>query len=562
VTAPVPTKATSWSTVADRLNDALEGEYIIERELGRGGMAAVFLAYEPALDRRVAIKVMSPGLMPDESMVQRFRQEAVTVAHLNHPNIITVHAVRTVGDLHCFVMKFVVGRPLGEILGARGALPIPVVRHVLCEVGSALAYAHRQQVIHRDIKPANIMMDSSGEAMVTDFGIAKVAEATTHTQTGAAVGTPQYMSPEQCRGGEITWAADQYALGIVAYEMLTGSVPFAGTTFAVMRAHIEQTPAPITDRRPDCPPELDAAIQRMLAKTPAERWPSMSAALQAAGAQDLAEDDPVRAELARWATEGLDVTIVRGAPSPVPRGQLTQPVAARLAITAPGEVMVGEAVALRLTAWNARGAEVQTSTVVWASDAPNIIRIDDAGRATAVAPGAAILRATVGDSRAAISINVSRPIPATVPAGTVVPTPIPVSPPKRKAKWPWVILGIVVAIGVGVGAGIMLWAPPATDQTTIPAPAPLVIVPAHGVRFVAIEGAEPLGVGQSAKLKGMAYDANQRPVRDVEFAWTSDDPTIATVDPKTGRVKALATGAAHIHAAADGREATVVLTVR
>src|SRR5579872_1415110 len=143
VTAPYGTTSpnqSSWTTVADRLNDALQGEYIIERELGRGGMAAVFLAYEPALDRRVAIKVMSPGLMPDASMVQRFQQEAVTVARLNHPNIITIHAVRQVGDLHCFVMKFVVGRALADILGARGALPIPVVRHVLCEVGSALSY--------------------------------------------------------------------------------------------------------------------------------------------------------------------------------------------------------------------------------------------------------------------------------------------------------------------------------------------------------------------------------------------------------------------------------------
>jgi eukaryotic-like serine/threonine-protein kinase len=558
VTAPGPTK-TSWSTVADRLNDALEGEYIIERELGRGGMAAVFLAYEPALDRRVAIKVMSPGLIPDESMVQRFRQEAVTVAHLTHPNIITVHAVRTVGELHCFVMKFVVGRPLAEILGTRGALPIPIVRHVLCEVGSALAYAHRQQVVHRDIKPANIMIDSSGEAMVTDFGIAKVAESTTHTQTGAAVGTPQYMSPEQCRGTEITWAADQYSLGIVAYEMLTGTVPFAGTTFAVMQAHIEQTPAPITDRRPDCPPELAAAVQRMLAKTPAERWPSMSAAMQAAGAQDLADDDPARAELARWATDGLDVTIVRGAPSPIPRGQVTQPVATRLAITAPGEVIVGEAVTLRLTAWNSRGAEVQTPTVAWTSDAPEIVRVDEkTGRATAVAPGAACVRATVGDTTAATSVRVSRPLPTTVPAGTVVPT---VVPPRRRARWPWVVFGILLAVAVGVGAGIMLWAPPPEVQAT-PAPAPLVIVPARGVRFVAIEGPETLTVGQSAKLKGIAYDANQRPVRDVPFAWTSDDPTIVTVDPKSGSMTAQATGAAHVRVTAGGREATVVVTVR
>jgi Protein kinase domain/Bacterial Ig-like domain (group 2) len=504
-------------------------------------------------------------------MVQRFQQEAVTVARLNHPNIITIHAVRQVGDLHCFVMKFVVGRALAEILGVKGALPVPVVRHVLCEVGSALAYAHRLQIIHRDIKPANIMMDAAGEAMVTDFGIAKVAESTAHTQTGAAVGTPQYMSPEQCRGTEITWAADQYALGVVAYEMLTGSVPFTGTTFAVMRAHIEQTPPPITERRPDCPPELEAAILRMLAKTPAERWPTMNAALQAAGARPFEDDDPARVELAKWATDGLDVTIIRGAPSPIPRGGATQQVVSRVAITAPGEVTVGEAVTLRLTAWSPRGAEVQAPAVSWSSDAPEIVRVDEkTGRATAVAPGAAIVRAVVGDARAAISLSVSRPIPSTVPAGTVVPaptpapvatlpvTPLPAAPRRRSGLW--IFGGILVAVAIGAGVGIALWAPPA------PPPTPEVIVTpifaATGVRFITITGAGPVSVGQTEQLRGVALDANHRPVAKAPIVWVSDDTSIVTVDPKSGLVTAIASGTAHVRATAAGREATVSVTVR
>jgi serine/threonine-protein kinase len=572
VTAPGTANQSSWSTVADRLNDALQGEYIIERELGRGGMAAVFLAYEPALDRRVAIKVMSPGLMPDASMVQRFQQEAVTVARLNHPNIITIHAVRQVGDLHCFVMKFVVGRPLAEIIGARGALPIPVVRHILCEVGSALSYAHRLQIIHRDIKPANIMMDAAGEAMVTDFGIAKVAESNAHTQTGAAVGTPQYMSPEQCRGTEITWAADQYALGVVAYEMLTGSVPFTGTTFAVMRCHIEQAPAPITERRPDCPPELDAAIRRMLAKTPAERWPTMNAALHAAQARPFEDDDPARAELAKWATDGLDTTIIRGAPSPIPRGGVTQQVVGKVAITAPGEVTVGEAVTLRLTAWSPRGAEVPAVAVSWSSDAPEIVRVDEkTGRATAVAPGAAIVRAAIGDARAAISLSVSRPIPATMPAGSAVspPTPpppqAPVTAARRRRTGLWIVAGIIVAIAVGAGVGIALWAPPApaTDSTASPQQEPqtVFLTAAKGIRFIDITGAEPMQVGQTSRLHGIASDANHRPVSSAPIVWSSDDPAIATVDAKTGTVTAVAAGTAHVRATAAGREATVSVTV-
>src|SRR5262249_20770194 len=155
----------------------------------------------------------------------------------------------------------------------------------------------------------------------------------------------------------ITWSADQYALGVVAYEMLTGFVPFTGTTFAVMRAHIEQTPPGIIERRPDCPPELEAAVLRMLGKTPADRWPSMNAALHAAQGRPFEEDDPGRAELVKWATDGLDVTIIRGAPSPIPRGGVTQQVVSKVAITAPGEVTVGESVALRITAWTPRGAE-------------------------------------------------------------------------------------------------------------------------------------------------------------------------------------------------------------
>jgi len=574
VTAPYGTTSpnqSSWTTVADRLNDALQGEYIIERELGRGGMAAVFLAYEPALDRRVAIKVMSPGLMPDASMVQRFQQEAVTVARLNHPNIITIHAVRQVGDLHCFVMKFVVGRALGDILGARGALPIPVVRHVLCEVGSALSYAHRLQIIHRDIKPANIMMDAAGEAMVTDFGIAKVAESNAHTQTGAAVGTPQYMSPEQCKGTEVTWAADQYALGVVAYEMLTGTVPFTGTTFAVMRAHIEQAPPPITARRPDCPPELEAAILRMLGKTPADRWPTMNAALHAADARPFEDDEPGRVELAKWATDGLDMTIIRGAPSPVPRGGVTQQVVSRVAITAPGEITVGETVNLRLTAWSPRGAEVQPSTVAWSSDAPEIVRVDpNTGRASAVAPGAAIVRATVGEVRTAISLSVSRPIPATLPANpTVVPAPITVPvtvpPPAKKSRGGlWVTGGVLVAIAIGVGVGIALWAPQQTT-TSDPQqrePQTVVVTAAKGVRWITINGVEPMKVGQTLPLHSVAYDANHTPVKNAPVVWSSDDPSIATVDQKRGLVTAVAAGTGHIRATAAGRQATVSVTVQ
>ena len=184
-TASDSTGHTSWRQVAAHLQAALRGEFAIEREIGRGGMAAVYLARELRLDRWVALKVMSPSLLSGHGMVERFQQEAVTVANLSHANIVTIHSVRDVDDLHCFVMQYVDGRALDRILHEVQRLPLPAVQSALFQVGSALSYAHRRGVIHRDIKPANILL-SNGHALVADFGIARAldsggAEAVSYT---------------------------------------------------------------------------------------------------------------------------------------------------------------------------------------------------------------------------------------------------------------------------------------------------------------------------------------------------------------------------------------------
>src|SRR5690242_20455044 len=304
-------EANPWTQVAAKLRAATAGEFEILRELGRGGMAAVYLAHEVALNRKVAIKVMSPALLTGEGMVRRFRQEAVTVANMSHPHIITIHAVRQIDDLHFFVMKFVEGRSLEHIVRASGPLPIRTVRGLLWMVGNALAYAHRRGVVHRDVKPANILIDEDGNAVVTDFGIAKLVRRENNsiprasrggeTQTGVIVGTPTYMSPEQCLARPVSAASDQYSLGLVAYELLTGRPPFTGSPFVVMHAHTERQAAPIRDVRPDCDAELDEAIQRMLAKDPLQRWPSVQHALAALGAAPLGDGDPARLALAQLA---------------------------------------------------------------------------------------------------------------------------------------------------------------------------------------------------------------------------------------------------------------------
>ena len=285
------------------LQAATMGEYEVLGELGRGGMAMVFLARDVALDRMVAIKVMAPSALLHEGMPERFKREARTAASLRHPNIVTIFAVHETERLVYFVMEGLMGRSLEAILRERGPLSIPAVRMILIEVGKALAHAHQHGVVHRDVKPGNIMVNEQGGVVVTDFGIAQVSGGTDLTISGAMIGTPAYMSPEQCRekDEEITPASDQYSLGIVAYELLTGITPFqADTTVAMLHAHMHQEPRPLADFRPDCPATLARAIQRMIDKTPANRFRTLEGALLEIGEPESAHPDyPVRDELVR-----------------------------------------------------------------------------------------------------------------------------------------------------------------------------------------------------------------------------------------------------------------------
>ncbi|HEU5261408.1 MAG TPA: serine/threonine-protein kinase [Gemmatimonadales bacterium] len=295
------------NALLDALRHAALGEYEILAELGRGGMATVYLAHDLALDRKVAIKVLAPALLlMGEGMVERFKREARTAAALSHPHIIPIYAVKESGQVLYFVMKYVQGRPLDSIIRDVGQLPIPMVQTILAHVGDALGYAHRHGVIHRDIKSANIMLDEEGWAVVTDFGIAKVVQAEGLTVTGVTVGTPSYMSPEQCATREVTGASDQYSLGIVAYEMLTGHLPFRGdSTMSVMYAHFNERPRSVTELRPDCPPNLAAAVMRMLEKDPLGRWPSMDDVVAVCGRPSLRRDDPIRSQMITLARAGV-----------------------------------------------------------------------------------------------------------------------------------------------------------------------------------------------------------------------------------------------------------------
>src|SRR2546429_545534 len=303
----------------DALRQATLGAYEVLAEVGRGGMATVYLAHDLALDRKVAIKVLEPALLlMGEGMAERFKREARTAAALSHPHIIPIYAVKESEHVLYFVMKYVQGRRLDSVIRDVGPLPIPMVQAIVAQVGDALGYAHRHGVIHRDIKSANIMLDEEGWAVVTDFGIAKVLQAEGLTMTGVTVGTPMYMSPEQIGTHEVTGASDQYSLGVVAYEMLTGKLPFRGESImSVMYAHFNEPARPVTELRPDCPPNLAAAVMRMLEKDPARRWPSMDDVVAVCGRPSLRQDDPLRSERVTLARAGPGAR-ARRPPAPPP----------------------------------------------------------------------------------------------------------------------------------------------------------------------------------------------------------------------------------------------------
>ncbi|MEX2178396.1 MAG: protein kinase [Gemmatimonadaceae bacterium] len=316
------------------LGEATIGDYDIYGELGRGGMAAVYLGLDLALNRKVAIKTMLPELIAREGMVSRFKREAQTSAALSHPHIIQIYTVKQSDKLVYFVMKFIEGRSLESVITDKGQVPLEMAQVILSQVGSALAYAHRKGVVHRDIKPANIMIDEDGWAIVTDFGIAKVQEAQNLTATGTAIGTPHYMSPEQFHNKSITGASDQYSLGVVAYEMLTGRKPFDGGTYAeIITQHLFEPPPDLRAVRPDAPEHVVDVIRRMMAKDPSERFPDCEAAAHALGHPPTKQGgDVVRTQMISLAKSGPQKKIRMSVPmSPIPVTRKAAPAAATVA---------------------------------------------------------------------------------------------------------------------------------------------------------------------------------------------------------------------------------------
>jgi uncharacterized protein YjdB len=552
----VPGTANEWQALFPRLVRAVAPRYNVVRFLGQGGMAAVYLAEEPRLARSVAIKVLSPGLTTDPAMVGRFAQEARTTAQLRHPNIVAVHDFGEGEGLHFFVLEYVAGRTLAQLMkDVTGQLPFAGVTHLLAQAAAALVHAHRAGIVHRDIKPANIMIDGEGNAMLTDFGIAKVAEDNGYTRTGMLIGTPSYMSPEQCTpGSPVTGASDQYSLGIVAYELLTGAPPFTGAEAGVVHAHLDSAPEPVLQRRPDCPPRLAAMVERMLLKDPALRYPTMLALLSETGISPLPLDDALRVEVGRLATRPL----LNVSPS-------------ALHFDALGERAQLQA---QLTDWI--GNVLAGAPVHWTCSTGGIVEVEQDGVVLATGMGTAEIIAESRGARTVIPAEVRQRAAAIHIApheqyfdrigqraqlkasvvdrnGNVMPQPV-----DWISQRPDVVRvdssGAVEAVANGTATLIASagGVQAAVRISVLDCPA-RIMIDASDVLMTAL--------GEEYQLRADVLDSSSQPRSDWAVSWTSSRAAVVAVDA-SGRLTARGNGRAEVTASVEQVTATVQVTVR
>ncbi len=255
------------------------GKYIVQRELGRGGMGTVYLAEQPGLGREVAIKELILSAVADPVALKRFMQEAQVMARTSHPNLVQVHDLEQIGDANYIVLEFVRGKSLRDFLN-QGVLPLPQTFAIMHGVLQALDYAHKRAIVHRDMKPENVLLSDEGDVKVADFGIARLMDdsgaGSTATKTGTTVGTPQYMSPEQVASSKVDGRSDLYSSGIMFYELVVGQPPFTASDadgpFTLMAKHVQAPPKPPSVHRPGLDMGLEEVILKSLSKRPEERY--------------------------------------------------------------------------------------------------------------------------------------------------------------------------------------------------------------------------------------------------------------------------------------------------
>jgi beta-lactam-binding protein with PASTA domain len=314
----------TFDTLIDTL---LDGRYLVIRKLGTGGMASVYLAEDQELGRRVAIKLLDERHAQDGQFVERFRREAESAAGLSHPNVVSIYDRGEVEGTYYIAMEYLEGKTLKELLVARGPTPVRVAIDYTRQILSALEFAHRNGIVHRDIKPHNVVVAPDGRLKVTDFGIAR-SGSSQMTEAGSIIGTAQYLSPEQAQGKPVHPSSDLYSVGIVLYEMLTGTVPFTGdTALEIAMKHLNTVPDPPSEnKRPaelgEVPHELDLVVLRALAKNPTDRY--QTAREMDADLARVAQGLPVAHETEEAATAVLSGAGLEAATQVVPsaaRGQ-------------------------------------------------------------------------------------------------------------------------------------------------------------------------------------------------------------------------------------------------
>lgn len=299
------------------------GHCVIEELLGQGGMARVYRGKQEHLDREVAIKVLPPYYAADPNFVDRFELEARATARLSHPNIVTVHDAGEENGRLFIIMQYVSGGTLKQRMSA--PITLRAITRIVHEVASALTYAHSMGIIHRDVKPVNVLMDPSDRAILSDFGIAKVlATSAALTRTGAGVGTPEYMSPEQCRGAAVDARSDIYALGIMLYELLTGRTPFEADNYtALAHSHIYEPVPPPSRINPRISPAVQSVIIKALEKDPADRFAKatdLAVAFEQAVASQVPVHNEPRRETAPPTAQAVAPAPRYPSPAPAPAG--------------------------------------------------------------------------------------------------------------------------------------------------------------------------------------------------------------------------------------------------
>lgn len=425
--APKPVRGAVADPIRNQLAASTKGRYEILAQLGRGGFGAVYLANDSVLGRRVAIKVLSSHLDVD-STVDRFYREARTQAGLAHPNVVAVFGVDDTSELPHFTMQYIPGRSLQQLLldllSEKKTLSLGAVQALVYQIGEALNFAHSRGVIHRDVKAGNILLDENGNAVVTDFGIAKVVDDVTGTWTELGVGTPAYMSPEQIKRSPITPASDQYSLGVLVHELLTGLPPFAGSSYELHHAHLNTAAPSVREKRSECPRRVAEAVRRMLAKRPEQRFPHLRDALVALGARPIGlGDDAIRRELIAAAdVAGTDERLrakanrkveVSLSSNGVPAVGAEQLVSTLTLDRHAVDFAVGDECELRVVARTFDGSVVESLPVEWSSSNPRVLSVTSTSgvsvRARGVGVGSGTISATVSGASAACAVTVRMP---------------------------------------------------------------------------------------------------------------------------------------------------------